>query len=66
MDKIKYQRQIIRYKQIGERLLNKILEQEIITKLRKYNQHEIVDLLNTFTDKEKEEIYNQVKNTVVI
>ena len=40
--------------------MDKILEQEAIKKLNKYNQQEIINILNILMDEEKEKLYNQV------
>lgn len=42
--------------------MNQLIKNEAINKLKKYNQQEIVDLLNIFSDDEKEKIYNQIIN----
>jgi len=42
--------------------LEKRVELEAINKLKKYNQQEIIDLLNILNNDEKEKIYNQVIN----
>jgi len=40
--------------------LEKYIEQEAIKKLKEYNQNEIIDLLNSLSDEEKEKLYNQI------
>lgn len=42
--------------------MEKYIEQEAINKLKKYNQQQIVDLLNILSDEEKEKIYEQIIN----
>lgn len=40
--------------------MKKHVEQEAINKLKKYNQNEIIDLLNLLSDEEKEKLYEQI------
>ena len=42
--------------------MNKNVEQEAIKKLKKYNQYEIINLINILSDEEKERLYNQILN----
>lgn len=42
--------------------MNTNVEEKAINKLEKYNQQEIINLLNIFSDDEKEMLYNQVLN----
>lgn len=42
--------------------MNQLIETEAINKLKKYNQQEIIDLLNIFSEDEKEKVYNQIVN----